>query len=137
MRHAIIAVLAGLLLAAPVRSQEPEPQVLYCVDEGVIGFKWDDKGNAEPVQFKEVRFTVNVVSETERSIHWPDDEDAYLYNCVRGYKDALQCSPFNTYFDDLIRPVIFSDNDYTRAFLFADAAVPPNIYVAHGTCSKF
>ncbi len=70
MRHAIIAVLAVLLLAAPAESQERvEPQVLYCVDEGIAGFEWDENDRVQPTQLKAgLRFMVNVVSETERIV---------------------------------------------------------------------
>ena len=64
MRHAIIAVLAALLLASTASAEE----VLFCADEGATGFVWDHKGNVQSTEFIKRRHTIRVVSESERWI---------------------------------------------------------------------
>jgi hypothetical protein len=50
--------------ASPVLAEE----VLYCVDTEMVGFAWDKAGQARQARFKPDRFTVKLVSDTERII---------------------------------------------------------------------
>ena len=162
MRHVTIAALAVLLLASPAQGQgeidwleglkerakesfkelleerarqlPQEPQVLYCVDEGATGFKWDDKGNVQSTSFIERHFTVKVVSETEVMIAWSGGRAAEELTCTRYLN--LNCGPAH-------RPIIFGPKGYTRALLWGRPqlngmmGVGFDIMVAYGTCTKF
>ena len=131
MRHAIIAVLAALLLASTASAEE----LLFCADEGATGFVWDDKGNVQSTGFAMRRYTIRVVSESERwiskqggsPVKYTCTNENGLYFC----RDAFLPTPF-----------IFGPNGYTRAYLAGTplGGVPekdPYILVSYGTCTKF
>ena len=136
MRHATIVLLAGLLLAAPAQGQEPVPQVLYCVDEGAAGFKWDEeKGKARYTRFTLGRFTVKIVSGTKRIISWAEFGGRPLEHSCLKIDDLVQCRAKN---GALAMPIIFGPKSYTRAYLAGRLlGSGGNIYVVYGTCSKF
>ena len=116
------------LLTGRLRQLPQEPQILYCVDEGATGFKWDDDGNVRSTLFIERRFTVRVVSETEVMIAWSDGRAAEELTCTRYWN--LNCGP-------PARPIIFGPKGYRRAYLFGrPLGGGPDILVAYGTCTK-
>ncbi len=140
MRHATMVMLAAFLLALPAQSQENEPQVLYCVDEGVTGFEWDDKGDPQSANFKPRRFTVRVISETERWISQQGEKHEYVFTCDKDPGGRAHCRQDS---DNLMDPIIFGLKGYARAYLAGppilkdDPRTNPGIIVAYGTCTKF
>jgi hypothetical protein len=112
----------------------------------VTGFKWDKNRNAFTTKFSPQRFTVKVVSETERFITQTTGDAV-------GFTDHYECRPSApSSAPDLIAchdaegfsPWLFRLNTYTRAFLYGSslyrspgAGGDPNIWIAHGTCTKF
>jgi hypothetical protein len=120
--------------ASPVLAEE----VLYCVDTAVAGFKWDKSGQASVAEFKPGRFTIKIVSVTERIVT-PMEGD------IAGRSRPIACSgpsPFGETAcddEDYGRPWLFYRNTYTRAFLSGPPAGgdDPNIWIAYGICTKF
>ncbi len=69
LRQGIVAMMALCFTASSVLADE----VLYCTDSDATGFKWDKDGAAHshsgrPTRFTVERYTIKVVSETERII---------------------------------------------------------------------
>jgi hypothetical protein len=116
--------------------------VLYCADTEDTGFSWDDTGKGVATKFNPHRFTVKVISDTERVIsdmneyHPPD-----TYTCrstVFGNGQIACDSGLIRGFD----PWVFYKNNYTHAFLGGPLVGPPNkmeqnIMIAYGTCTHF
>lgn len=114
-------------------------EVLYCVDTDVIGFKWDKKGEPS-VKFDRGRYTIKVVSDTERLITEMEGDkvgDPDEYECSRPFpdvkKDLIVCKERTGTF-----PWHFYREKYTRAFLYGlPVGGDSNISIAYGTCTKF
>jgi hypothetical protein len=116
-------------------------QVVYCTDTAVNGFKWDNAGNAHPGRYEGARFTVKVISDTQRTIAYMAGEGAgqpLWYTCEHGLLgDQLVCLDRGGQ-----APWVFYKNNYTRAFLGGPPAGPPNsmdqdIVIAYGACTDF
>jgi hypothetical protein len=133
-----LVVVAALSLSAsiPVLAHE----VLYCVDAESIGFKWETRDRGAVSKFLAERYTIKVLSDTERVITWMLGDTAVQadrYFCRRpSYSDADRIVCQDWTFSELW---YFYQSTYTRAFL----AGPPaggeasSIWIAHGTCTKF
>jgi hypothetical protein len=115
-------------------------EVLYCTDTGAVGFKWD-KGVASLGRVARERFTVKVVSGTQRIITRMAGDtagEASQYICKQPYPsihpEALVCDDERS-----TEPWRFYHSGYVRAFLFGPPAggIDPNIWIAYGTCTKF
>jgi len=61
-------VVALMTLCICTASLALAEDVLYCVDTDLTGFKWDNKGSVRTANFVAQRYTVKVVSDTERLI---------------------------------------------------------------------
>jgi hypothetical protein len=117
-------------------------EVMYCADTGVVGFRWDDTGKVDIGKFPQDRYTVKVISNTERVITQMTGDTAgngHPYTCraLGVVKDQIVC-------DEELQsgaPWIFYKNNYTHAFLQGTPVGPPpmdpNISVAYGTCARF
>jgi hypothetical protein len=133
---ALISASALYLTASPVLAEE----VLYCVDTKSAGLVWNNKGEASVSAFDPDRWTIKVVSETERVITRIGDTAGRsdTYTCKRPYlaplKNTIVCD--DDYGDT---PWIFHRNTYIRAFLSGPPAGggDPNSLVAYGTCTKW
>ena len=127
-------VLCLMVMVAPALAQ----QVLYCVDTQAVGFVWDKTGQVRQVPFKEDRFTVNVLSDTHRSITRTTGDSAgwkKLYACKASWPEGrIVCDDGE---GDV--PWVFYRNTYTRAFLAGPPAggIDQNIWMAYGTCTRF
>lgn len=134
-RSGIIVGLILCLTATRAFAQE----VLYCVDTNATGFKWDEHGTAAPQQFPHDRYTIKVLSDTDRIITRMDGSRAgggYHYACRRPYsdKDQIICEDSTG-----LEPWTFHGSSYTYAFL----AGPPtggdssDLIIGYGTCTHF
>jgi len=135
LRPGIIGMWALCFMATSVLADE----VLYCTDTAASGFQWGKNRAASPRQgsFNEERFTIKVVTETERIItRMVDDtaESSSKYECSLYPDGQIVCSDVTGE-----RPWVFYKNTYTRTFLAGPPAggADPNIMVAYGTCTKF
>jgi hypothetical protein len=63
-----VSIWLATVLWAASASPAMAQQVLYCVDTQAVGFIWDKPDQARPAAFKEERYTVKVLSETDRII---------------------------------------------------------------------
>jgi hypothetical protein len=128
----IAAIVIACLIATPALAEE----VLYCTETAASGFTWDDKGNGIPTSFDEARFTVKVISATERVIKWTGIS-AFNYTCrASGLSDSyLSCIRSNGEAD---YPIIFRGNSFIRSVIYGPAAPKGDtIHVAYGTCTNF
>jgi hypothetical protein len=124
-----------LFTASPVLAEE----VLYCTDTAVVGFVWNDRGEAKSSSFDEQRNTIEVVSETERVITRMTGDIAgstRKYECSLDSDGTIACQ------ETLSGAWAwrFYRNTCTRAFLAGPPAgkvTDPNIMIAYGTCTKF
>jgi len=129
------AIFFGLALS--ISSPALAEEVLYCTDTDATGFRFEKNMNAKarPLQFIPSRFTVKIISETERIIN-DGDGPPNRYMCFKRV-DILSCvetdgvafAPFN-----------FGPKGYTRAKLLSkplNELFTPDMYVAYGTCTKF
>jgi hypothetical protein len=115
--------------------------VLYCTDTAAIGFKWGEAGKVISGRFKELRFTVKVISDTSRAITQMTGDvagKANPYTCRDVGHERINCDAEFTGGD----PWVFFRNNYTRAFLDGPPVGPPNsmdpnIATAYGTCARF
>jgi hypothetical protein len=142
----ICGMVALYLAATPAHADE----VLYCVDTGLVGFKWGPNG-AAAMPFKGDRFTVKVLPKTEdiNTIGLGIRRDRIITQMagdVAGSSQRYQCveSIFDrrTVCNDLTGtlPWVFHKNAYTRAFLAGPPTgdnTDPNIVVGYGACTKF
>jgi hypothetical protein len=116
-------------------------EVLYCTDTASTGFKWGKNQAAPPTRglFNEDRFTIKVISETERIITSNDNPRPTTYECRGLGLLPKPEGPISCVDKDFgVQPWMFYKNNYTRAFLFGPGVDgDPNIEVAYGTCSKF
>jgi hypothetical protein len=132
------AIVGAMVLCNPSLAMAEE--VLYCTDAAGVGFKWDDEGKVTSGRFKEDRFTVKVISDTERAIAMMTGDTAgasNTYTCRYTGEDTIVCNASLGH-----TPWIFYKNNYTRAFLAGPPVGPPNskdpnIWVAYGTCAHF
>ena len=135
-RRIIFGMMALCFTASSVLADE----VLYCTDTAVTGFQWDKNGAVSPRQglFKEDRFTIKVVTETERIIIRMVGDTAgksHQYKCSeRPPYGQIVCNDITG-----LLPWVFQKNTYTRVFLAGPPAggEDPNSYLAYGTCTKF
>jgi hypothetical protein len=114
-------------------------EVLYCVDTDATGFKWDEHGQASPEKFPRDRYTIKILSDTDRIITRMDGDRAgvgFRYLCRRPYsdKDQVVCDDSSG-----LEPWSFHSNTYTYAFLAGPPAggSAPNIIIGYGICTKF
>jgi hypothetical protein len=156
------ATYAGNLLAAlyictssPVFAEE----VLYCVDTAVVGFQWDQKGQASITKFVPSRYTVKIIRPpgdllVQRLSRPPTPGMAFAFFIEKrivtgeGLRSPIEMECKSTIGADVIcgddlgmLPWAFgSDNRYTHAFFPGpptDGRNDPNIWIAYGTCTKF
>jgi hypothetical protein len=127
-------IVIACLIATPALAEE----VLYCTDTDANGFMWDAEGNGERTGFQPQRFTVKVISETERKFqyqHWPTP-GPYRCTKVQGIPGGLlSCVGI---LGDALWPINFRGNSYVRAAIIGAPTLPSDAtYVAYGTCAKF
>jgi hypothetical protein len=129
--------IALCLTASPVLAEE----VLYCVDNQAVGFKWDEAGTVRTGSFTVERYTVKLLSDTQRIITRMVGDTAgesTSYTCRRPYphaqKERITCDDGSG-----TEPWLFNRNKYTRVFLAGPpvGGTDPNIMVVYGTCTKF
>jgi hypothetical protein len=126
----ISALVFCLFLASPAWAEE----ILYCSDTAKNGFKWDKDGNAKHTLFNEKRFTVKVISETQRVVSQDGFENEYTCSKLSERYHCRGITGFNMF------PIIFGPKGFTSAFLQGPPLggnTDPNIWVAYGTCTKF
>jgi hypothetical protein len=136
LRAGIFGVMALCFTVSPLLADE----VLYCVDAASTGFIMDKIGAIpRPTGFTAERFTVKVVTDTERIISRMAGDAAGSfrpYKCHAPYHDdRISCDDG---FGDV--PWFFYRSSYTRAYLSASLGGgpgDPNLVVAYGTCTKF
>src|SRR6516225_4454760 len=78
------AMLGAMVLCSASLAMADE--VLYCTDTDGIGFKWDNTGKVSSGKFNQDRFTVKVISDTQRVIARMVGDTAgtsSLYTCAR------------------------------------------------------
>ena len=145
IRHAShkISVLIGLCItASPVFAED----VLYCTDTAIVGVKWDQNGRATITRFTNLgRFTVRIVrspaEKLQEGVHFRLYSEKRIVSDGRSNMEmecmlslgGLVCE------DDASIPWTFGPNNtYARAFLAGPpaGAQDPNIFIAHGTCTK-
>ena len=137
MRGGVLAATLALSLAASAASAK---ELLYCSDTDVAGFAWNS-GKAQRTFFKPERYTVTVISDTERIITRTIGDSAGTpgqYRCERALVDPpdyfFSC---NGEFVGM-EPWTFKGNAFTRAFLMGGpVGADPNITIAYGHCIKF
>jgi hypothetical protein len=116
-------------------------EVLYCVDTAVTGFKWNQSGQASSSQFGPERFTIKIVSNTERIVTQMVGDIAGQSLAVKCRRSFMRSSSERISCDDGTgaEPWLFYRNTYTRVFLAGPPAggSDPNITIAYGTCTKF
>jgi hypothetical protein len=133
----VASVICGWLAASSALAEE----VLYCVDTQAVGFKWDKAGTVRAGSFIVERYTVKLLSDTQRIItRMVGDaaETGIRYACHKTYpnveEERITCDDGSG-----TVPWQFNRNTYTRAFLAGPPAggTDPNIMVVYGTCTKF
>lgn len=130
-----VIIVAVFLGGVPLALAE---EVLYCTDTDANGFRFGENTNvkAQLQHFIPQRFTVKIISETERLVRTPDWPEPIKYKCFKRV-DAFSCVESDGV---AFAPINFGPNGYTRAKLLSkpifDDAVP-DMYVAYGTCTKF
>jgi hypothetical protein len=116
-------------------------EVLYCVDTQAVGFTWDKRGQASVSKFVPERFTIKIVTETERVItRMTGDTPGWsiVFTCKRPYPtqtpEQIACDERRSQM-----PWVFHRNTYLRAILMGPpgGGSDPNSQVAYGTCTKF
>jgi hypothetical protein len=128
----------GILLLCFTVSPLLADEVLYCTDTASTGFKWDKEGDAaRPTRFELQRFTIKVISDTQRTITPMIGDTAgnpFSYSCIT-IKGRMECE----FGGAGSVPWTFHGNTYVRAFLAGPpiGGGDPNIYIAYGTCTKF
>jgi len=128
-----VITVAVVLAGSPAMAEED----LYCVDTQAVGFKWDNGRQVWQSAFREDRFTVKVVSDTQRIITKMVGDTAGFsrwYTCSSTWSRGIAC---NDGAGDM--PWVFYRDTYTRAFLAGPPAggTDQNIWIAYGTCTKF
>jgi hypothetical protein len=129
------AILGAMVLCGASLAMAEE--VLYCTDTDATGFRWDHAGKATSVRFNPARYTVKVISGTERSIAEMTGDgagEALTYTCNSAH-DQIVCDAGGSLW-------MFYKNNYTHAFLVGTPVGPPksmdpNIWIAYGTCTGF
>jgi hypothetical protein len=117
---------------SPVLAEE----MLYCVDTAASGYVWDNRSEAKPTDFTPQRYTIKIVSDTERlitQIAGGPSPRQVQYECQQ-LNEVIACQSMLG-----ATPWRFYRNTYTRAFLGGPPAgsTDPNIAIAYGTCTKF
>jgi hypothetical protein len=95
-------------------------EVLYCTDTAETGFQWDKNGATRHGLFKGERFTIKVISETERSIaRMVGITEALPYVChgLPWQKPPPRDGPITCVDISGDEPWVFYKNNYVRAFL--------------------
>lgn len=105
---------AGLLTGPPVAADEAteaaRPMVLVCTEEASRGFLWDEEGGVQPSDFVTERYTVKIVSETQRQIALPG-LGLRFFACEprrEGQPEIVTCTWQGQVF-------LFRDRDFTTA----------------------
>ena len=80
-----LMIILLCLTASPVLAEE----VLYCTDTEVVGFRWDKAGKVSAGKFDTARFTIKVVSSTERTIAQMVGDTA---GCLRHLHEVLSAA---------------------------------------------
>ena len=133
MTRLIIPAIVVLLVSGPAWAEE----VLYCTDTDVNGFMWEN-GKAKPSTFNGTRFTVKVISETQRFIKWKGFTEPIDYTCRKEKGQSGTRSHCNASLGIIYWPIIFNGNTYVRSYLFGEhIGGGKNAFVAYGTCAKF
>ena len=128
MRRALFAVVVVLSATGPAQSEE----VFFCVDEGARGFGQDAAGDVVRTDTDPLHFSVRVVSEAERWIHWEGRADPLEYSC-KVVGDDLHCLQSG---GTLELPIIFGPNGFARARLGGGPDADNPIGVAYGICAN-
>ena len=135
LRLGIFGMMVLCFTATSVLADE----VLYCTDTAAAGFQWGKNTAASPRQgpFNEERYTIKVVTETERIITRMVGDTAgksTQYECSQYPDGHIGCRDILG-----VLPWVFYKNTYARALLAGPPAggEDPNIYLAYGTCTKF
>ncbi len=138
-------LLAAVLVTMPGAALAQE--VYHCTDSKTAGIVWDERnpqGDGRVKSFDEDRFVLKVISETRRDITpttgEPENRTVQHLTCRKPWPDTIPA--FLTCTDKTGLEVwAFNDNRYTHAYLYGTALgtefADPNIWVSHGTCTKF
>ncbi|MFZ0423965.1 MAG: hypothetical protein WAL80_13905 [Xanthobacteraceae bacterium] len=136
---ALRSILFGIIAWCFTLSAACAEEVVYCIDTDATGFKWDEHGQAAPQQFARDRYTIRILSDTDRIISRMDGDRAgvgYRYVCRRPYSDKEQivCDDSSGF-----EPWSFHGNSYTYSFLAGPPAggSSPNLIIGYGVCTKF
>jgi hypothetical protein len=126
----------AILLCLAASQALADEKVLYCTDTTALGIKWDDTGNASPARFLSNRYSIKIISSSERVITELAGGSADVperFECKRSHHQVISCSD-----ESGLEAWAFSDNKYTRAFLYGTpVGGDPNIVVAYGVCTAF
>jgi hypothetical protein len=127
----ILTVAAIVMtLGGPAWAEE----TLFCVDTDANGFEWKD-GKNKRTGYTPQRFTVRVVSKTERWIKFSPMPKAIRYNCRHRVAGTFYC---NLSSNTAILPIIFEGNRFERVKNGGEhVGGYGDLYVAYGTCTKF
>jgi hypothetical protein len=134
------AMLGAMVLCTASLAMADE--VLYCTDTHATGFRWDQAGNANSARFNEERYTMKVISDTERVISDMSGSTAGRSHSFTCHASALTQDQIICDDEDGGYRWVFYRNNYTHAFLQGPPVGPPNsmdqnIWVAYGTCTRF
>jgi hypothetical protein len=123
-------VYSRQLAAGAVPAAVTQEILLVCEEESTVGFRWDEQGKVSDGKFLAKSFTVQVLSDVERRIHWAGMPGVH-YQC-RPSEGGIHCRESDGAVD---LPIIFGKDGFTRAFLYCPpAGGDPNIYISYGTC---
>ncbi len=128
MRRTVFAIVTALLVTGPACGEE----VFFCADEGASGFAWDAAGDVGRTDPAPLNFSVQVVSEAERWIHWEGRPTPLEYNCQAVGDDFHCLQPGGT----LDLPIVFGPQGFARARLGGGTDADSPIGVAYGTCAN-
>jgi hypothetical protein len=146
-RRLIGPLLGVIVIGGAVLFLHPAPasaeQILYCTDTAGTGFTWfGNNQQGRQGKFVEERYTVKVLSESERMITRMVGDTAGVVErttCHQPYPrekpEVVVCAN-----ESGTTPWVFHGiTTYTRAFLFGPPAGggDPNIWISYGVCTKF
>jgi hypothetical protein len=136
MSKRLCAMALCVSMASPALAEE----VLYCTDTDMVGFRWDQSGQASTSKFDPERFTVKIVSDTDRVVTQMVGEVAGPSQAVKCRRSFARSSPERISCDDGFGTGrwVFYRNTYTRVFLGGPPAGgrDSNITIAYGICTK-
>ena len=127
-----LVVALCICAASPVLAEE----MLYCTDTAASGYVWDNRGEAKPMELPPQRYTIKMVSGTERlitQIAGGPSPKQVQYECQQ-LNEVIACqSVLSAASRRLYR------NTYPRASLGGPpgGSAEANIAIAYGTCTKF